>query len=279
VVYLNGVFLPLAEARVPVLDRGFIFGDAVYEVIPVYARAPFRLEQHLARLEQSLAGLGIANPHTREAWRAILVELVARQPFDDQALYLQVTRGVAPRDPLFPAGVQPTVFAMANPLRAPAREHVEQGVAAITAGDDRWLHCDLKTTALVANVLLRQRAAQAGAIEAILFRDGRLTEGSTSSVFVVRDGRLMTPPPSPLVLPGISAGVVAELARAAGEPVLQREIERAEVFAADELWIASSSKEVLAVVSLDGQPVGDGRPGPAFRRMHALYQDYKRKVL
>jgi D-alanine transaminase len=278
-VFLNGRFLPLEEARVPVLDRGFIFGDGVYELVPVYSRVPFRLEEHLARLERSLAAVRIRNPYSRAEWREVIAQLVARQPFEDQGVYFQVTRGVARRDHAFPKDVAPTVFMMANPLVTPPAELVENGAAAVTATDDRWLRCDVKTISLIGNCLLRQLSADAGAAETILFRDGRLTEASASNVFVVKDGAILSPPKSHLILPGVTYDVVVELAQADGIPVRFREIAREEVFAADEVWVTSSSREVLAIVTLDGRPVGNGKPGPLFRRMYRLYQDFKQKVM
>jgi len=278
-VFLNGAFLPLEEAKVPVLDRGFIFGDGVYEVVPVYSKVPFRLDEHLARLERSLAAVGIGNPYTREQWRGYIAALVARQPFEDQAVYFQVTRGVAKRDHAFPKHAQPTVFMMSNPLVPPPAAQVESGAAAITARDNRWLRCDIKSISLIGNVLLRQLSAEADAVETILFREGKLTEASSSNVFVVKDGTIQSPPKNELILPGITYDVVVELARANGLPLEFRDIAEAEVRAADEIWVTSSSKEVLAVVRLDAQAVGDGRPGPLFRQMYRLYQDFKRKVM
>jgi D-amino acid aminotransferase len=187
-VFLNGKFLPIEQAMVPVLDRGFIFGDGVYELIPVYSRAPFRMDDHLARLERSLAAVRIKNPYTRERWREIILQLVAQQPWEDQAVYFQVTRGVAKRDHAFPASVEPTVFVMCNPLVNPPRELVEKGAAAVSAPDNRWLRCDIKSISLIGNCLLRQVSADAGAQETILFRDGKLTEASASNVFVVKRG-------------------------------------------------------------------------------------------
>ncbi len=278
-VFLNGSFMPLEEARVPVLDRGFIFGDGVYELVPVYSRVAFRLDEHIARLESSLEAVRIRNPYGRAQWRELIGALAARQPFDDQGIYLQVTRGVARRDHAFPADVEPTVFMMANPLVNPPRELVERGVAAVSAADYRWLRCDIKAISLIGNCLLRQVSADAGAAETILFRDARLTEASASNVFIVKEGVIQAPPKSNLILPGITYDVVLELARGAHMPLELREVGEAEVRAADEIWLTSSSKEVLAVVSLDGRPVGDGRPGPVFRRMHALYQDFKQTVM
>jgi D-alanine transaminase len=278
-VFLNGEFLPLAEAKVPVLDRGFIFGDGVYEVVPVYSKVPFRLDEHLVRLERSLAAVGIRNPYTREQWKGFVAGIVERQPFEDQAVYFQVTRGVAKRDHAFPRNAEPTVFMMSNPLVAPPAAVVEKGAAAITAQDNRWLRCDIKSISLIGNVLLRQLSAEADAVETILFRDGKLTEASSSNVFVIKGGFIYSPPKNELILPGITYDVVVELARASGMPLEFRAISEAEVRGADELWVTSSSKEVLAVVTLDGKTVGDGKPGPVFKRMFQLYQDFKRKVM
>jgi D-alanine transaminase len=278
-VFLNGKFLPLEEARVPVLDRGFIFGDGVYELVPVYSRVPFRLDEHLRRLERSLAETRIRNPYTRAEWRGVIEKLIAKQPFEDQGVYLQVTRGVAKRDHAFPADTPPTVFLMANPLSTPSPEAVERGVEAVSAEDWRWQRCNIKSISLIGNVLVRQLSADAGAVETILFREGRLTEASASNVFVVRRGVIESPPKSNLILPGITYDVVLELAQAAKLPLEIRGVTEAETRAADEIWLTSSSKEVLAVVTLDGKPVGTGRPGPVFRRMHQLYQDFKQKVM
>jgi D-alanine transaminase len=278
-IFLNGRFMPVEEARVPVLDRGFIFGDGVYELIPVYSRVPFRMDEHLARLERSLAAVRIRNPYGRAEWRDIILQLVAKQPFEDQGVYFQVTRGVAKRDHAFPKDAAPTVFIMSNPLVNPPRELVDRGAAAVTAVDDRWLRCDIKSISLIGNCLLRQVSADAGAVETILFRDGKLTEASASNVFVVKGGVILSPPKSNLILPGITYDVIAEIAQAAALPLRFRDVSEAEVRGADEVWVTSSSKEVLAIVTLDGKPVAGGKPGPMFRRVHALYQEFKQKVM
>ncbi|MGH8687792.1 MAG: D-amino acid aminotransferase [Burkholderiales bacterium] len=278
-VFLNGSFLPLEQAKVPVLDRGFIFGDGVYELIPVYSRAPFRMEEHLARLERSLGAVRIRNPYPRDKWREIIVGLVERQPWEDQGIYVQVTRGVAKRDHAFPEGVEPTVFAMSNPLVNPPAALVEKGASAVSAADNRWLRCDIKSISLIGNVLLRQVSADAGAVETILFRDGVLTEASAANVFVAKNGRLLSPPKSNLILPGITYDVVVEIAQQLAIPIEFRDVREAEVRAADEIWLTSSSKEILAVIELDGKAVGDGAPGPLFRRAWQGYQDYKRRVM
>jgi D-alanine transaminase len=278
-VFLNGKFLPIEEARVPVLDRGFIFGDGVYELVPVYSRVPFRVEEHLARLERSLAATRIRNPYSRQEWREIIAQLIAKQPYEDQGVYFQVTRGVAKRDHAFPQDATPTVFIMSNPLVNPPRDLVERGAAAVSAQDNRWFRCDIKSISLIGNVLLRQLSADAGATETILFRNGQLTEAAACNVFVVQGGVIQGSPKSNLILPGITYDVVVELAQAAQLPLEIRDVSEAETRAADEIWVTSSSKEVLAIVQLDGKPVGDGRPGPVFRRMYQLYQDFKQTVM
>ena len=274
-VYLNGQFLPLEEAKVSVLDRGFIYGDGVYELVPVYGRRPYRLPQHLARLQRSLDGIRLANPHTGAEWEAIIAKLIGRMAFADQGVYLQVTRGAAKRDHAFPAGVAPTVFMMSNPLVLPSREQIERGVAVVTAADERWLHCDLKTISLLGNVLARQLAVDAGATETVLFRNGYLTEASASNVLLVRDGVIVAPPKDNQILPGITYDVAFELAREAGLPIEVRAVSKDEALAADEMWLSSSTKEVLAVTSLDGRPFGGGKPGAVFRKVHALFQASK----
>ena len=267
IVYLNGDWLPLSEARIPVLDRGFIFGDGVYEVVPVYARQPLRLEGHLHRLARSLREIRIDGPFDRAGWSALIAEAIARNDPADQSVYLQVTRGVARRDPALPAGLAPTVLVIANPSAAPPRELVEGGVQCVTAQDNRWGRCDIKSTALLANCLLRQVAADAGALETILVRDGHLTEGSSSNVFVVRHGGIATPPKTCEILAGITLDTVVDLARDAGLEVEARPVSEAELRDADEIWISSASKEVLAVTHLDGEPVGAGIPGALYRRV------------
>jgi D-alanine transaminase len=279
-VFLNGKVLPIEEAKVPVLDRGFIFGDGVYEVVPVYSRVAFRIEEHLARLERSLEAIGIRNPLSRVQWRDVIYRIVDAQSFDDQSVYFQVTRGVAKRDHAFPKGdVEPTVFVMSNPLVPPPADQVEKGGRAISAEDYRWLRCDIKSISLLGNCLLRELSAEANATETILFRDGKLTEASSSNVFIVKGGTVFSPPKSNLILPGITYDVVLELAQANGVALQLRDVTEAEVRGADEVWVTSSSKEVFPIVELDGRKVGDGRPGPAFRRMYQLYQDFKRKVM
>ncbi len=278
-IYLNSEFMPIEQARVPVLDRGFIFGDGVYEVIPVYSRHPFRLAEHLRRLQASLEGIRLANPHDDAEWTRLVRRLIELNEPEDQSLYLQVTRGVARRDHAFPKGVAPTVFMMSNALSTPPREQVDKGVGAVTAADNRWLRCDIKAVSLLPNVLLRQLAVDDGCVEAVLLRDGIMTEGAASNIFVVRNGVLLAPPKSHLMLPGITYDVVLELAQANGIKHQIRPVAESELRGADEAWLTSSTKEVLAIVRLDGKPVGGGAPGPLFRRMYALYQDYKERVM
>jgi D-alanine transaminase len=274
-VYLNGELMPLEEARIPVMDRGFLFGDGVYEVIPVYQGRPFRLEQHMDRLDRSLAAIRLANPLSREGWSELFARLLADAP-GDQSLYVQVTRGAdSRRNHLFPAAAEPTVFAMAWEARPRGPEVAREGVAAITLDDVRWLRCDIKSVALLGNVLLRQAAEDAGTEESILIRDGQVTEGSSTNVFLVSGGEIVTPPKTNLLLPGITRDLVLELAREAGLPCAEREVPRSELEVADEVWLTSSSREVVAVTRLDGRPVGDGRPGPLWHRIDRLYQDYK----
>jgi len=278
-IYLNGKFIPIEEAVIPVLDRGFIFGDGVYEVIPVYSRLPFRVGGHLERLQASLDSIRLDNPHTESEWRQLLASLIERNEPEDQSLYLQITRGVAKRDHAFPENTIPTVFIMSNPLILPTSDQIENGVSAITAPDNRWSRCDVKSTALLPNVLLRQLAVDAGCTETLLLRDGLLTEGSATNAFVIRDGIILTPPKSNLMLPGITYDLVLELAAANGVAYEVRNIAEAELISADEIWITSSSKEVLPVTTLNGNLVGSGHPGPVFKRMHGLYQDYKVQVM
>ena len=278
-IYLNGEWMPVEQARVPVLDRGFIFGDGVYEFIPVYGRKPFRAVPHFARLARSLDATGIANPHSEEQWNTLLHTIIAKQAFDHQGVYFQVTRGVAPRDHAFPRDAKPTVFMMANPLATPSAEVRARGVACVTAVDNRWHRCDIKSISLLGNVLMRQLAAEHGAIETVMFRDGYLSEASASNVFMVKDGTVHAPLKDHLMLHGITLDAVIDLARAAGLPLELRPITESEVWSADELWLSSSSKEVVAVTTLDGKPVGapshSGKPGPVFAKIRAAFDAAK----
>lgn len=280
-IYLNGQYMPIEEAKIPVLDRGFIFGDGVYEVIPVYSRRAFRLEEHLKRLQHSLNGIRLANPHSDGEWAGILTEVIARNAPEDQYLYLHITRGVAKRDHAFPdPPVAPTVFVMSNPLPTPAASLLSSGISAVTAQDNRWLRCDIKAISLLPNVLLRQMAIDAGCTETLLIRDNEfLTEGAASNIFVVKKGALLAPPKDNLMLPGITYDVMLEIATANNIPFEVRRITLPEVFDADELLLTSSTREVMAITRLDGKPVGNAVPGPMFKRMHALYQEFKHNVM
>ncbi len=278
-IYLNGEFMPIEQARIPVLDRGFIFGDGVYEVIPVYSRHPFRLPEHLRRLQASLDSIKLANPHDDASWTHLIERLVELNAPEDQSLYMHITRGPAKRDHAFPKIITPTVFVMSNPLTTPPPEQIRTGVGAITATDNRWLRCDIKAIALLPNVLLRQQAVDAGCVESILLRDGFMTEGAASNIFVVCDGIMLAPPKDHLMLPGITYDVVLELAQADGIAHEVRKVSEAQLRGAQEIWMTSSTKEVLAITRLDGTPVGTGMPGPMFARMYTLYQDYKNRVM
>ena len=279
IVYLNGRYLPIEEATVSVLDRGFIYGDGVYELIPVYRRKPYRMPQHLARLQHSLDRIRLPNPHTDDEWEAIVNGVIERQPFDNQGVYFQVTRGAAQRDHTFPKDVPATVFIMSNPLATPTQDIVDNGVACVTAMDERWLNCDIKSISLLGNVLVRQFAADQDAVETVMFRNGWLTEASASNVLIVKDGVIAAPPKDNLILPGITYGALYDLAEQGGLPFEIRPVTASEVWTADELWLSSSTKEVVAIVTLDGHPVGNashrGKPGPVFRKMHALFQASK----
>lgn len=277
-VYLNGEFLPPDQARVSVFDRGFIFGDGVYEVIPVFGGRLFRLPHHLSRLEASLGAIRLRNPHTPPEWHNIFTRLLAAGS-SDQSIYLQVTRGVAPRDHAFPPDITPTVFAYAQPLKYSPPEQLAQGVAAVTAADIRWQRCDIKAIALLANALLRQQAIDQGAVEAILVRDGVVTEGAASNIFVIKNGRLATPPKGPFILPGITRDLVVEIARAKDIPCDELPVKIETLISADEVWLTSSTKEILPITRIDGKPVGDGKPGPMHARMFALYKEYKQAFI
>lgn len=282
--YLNGEYTRVADAKVSVLDRGFLFGDGVYEAMPVYDRRIFRFDEHMARLDRSLAKLRIDNPHTSSQWlermRRLIAALHEQTGAADQFLYLQVTRGVAPRDHVMPKDIAPTVFIMASPLRPPTAEQRHAGVACVSARDFRWERGDIKCTSLLGNVLARQISADAGAAETILFRDGFLTEAASSNVWIAKDGALIGPPKSEHVLEGIRVDLLRELCEDEGIGYSLRPIPESEVATADELLLSSSTKEVLAVTKLDGDPVGHGalrgKPGPVYARLYEAYQRAKR---
>ena len=277
--YLNGEFMPLNQAKVSVLDRGFIFGDGVYEVVPVYGRKLFRFEEHLDRLDRSLGKVRIENPHARNQWLALARKLIAAQAAEDQLVYLQITRGVAWRDHVMPADIEPTVFMMATPMKPPTAEQRHHGVACMTARDFRWERGDIKSVSLLGNVLARQMSADHGGVETVMFRDGFLTEASASNVWVVHEGALLGPPKSEHVLEGIRYELLRELCEEEGIAYNLRPIPETEVLAADELMLSSATKEVLAVTTLDGDPVGHGalrgKPGPVYARLIEAYQRAK----
>lgn len=282
IAYLNGKFMPLDEARISPLDRGFLFADGVYEVIPAYGSTLFRLDEHLDRLDASLNAIGLANPLVRADWTTLFNDLIEQNGGGNIYIYLQITRGAAAkRDHAFPVPpVAPTVFAMTGQIATPAADMPDTtaGVAAITLDDIRWSRCDIKSIALLANVLMRQQAVSEGAFEAILIRDGFATEGSASNFFIVKQGIIVTPPKSHLILPGITRDLLVELARKHGMPAEEREITEAELKGADEVWLSSSTREVVPVTRLNGHPLGDGNPGPVWRQMARRYVDFKRTL-
>lgn len=277
-VYLNGEYLPSEEARVSVTDRGFVFGDGVYEVIPVYGGRLFRLEQHLHRLARSLREIRLDVSLDAHGWRRCLQTLVARNGNGDQSVYIQVTRGPAPRDHAFPKDVRPTIYCASSPLKPLPADLAENGVAAITLDDIRWQRCDIKAITLLSNILLRQQAIDQGAVEAILIRDGVITEGAASNLFIVRGGVLVTPAKGPFLLPGVTRDLVLELAAANGIPFEEASFTPGVLRHADEVWLTSSTREILPVTRLDQRLVGDGKPGPVWRQMMALYQTYKQTL-
>lgn len=272
-VYLNGAMTPLSEARIPVLDRGFIFGDGIYEVIPAYGRKLFRAEQHLDRLFRGLGAIGIRNPHDRQQWLNLINAVINAQTIDDQAVYMQVTRGVARRTHAFPIEeLTPTVFIMSNPLALPSAQARADGVACVSMEDKRWLNCHIKSISLLGNVLAAQNAVEHNASESIQFRDGFLTEGSASNVWIARNGVLLAPPADNLILEGIRYDLMEELCAADSIPLKTQRITRDEVLAADEVLLSSATREILAVVTVDGRTIGNGKPGPIYDKLYAAYQ-------
>ena len=277
--HLNGQTLPLRDAKVSVLDRGFIFGDGIYEVIPVYGRRLFCFDEHMARMQRSLGKLRIPNPHTRESWLRLVRELVAAQPAEDQLVYIEITRGVALRDHVMPEGLTPTVFVMTSAMKPPTVETRHHGVACITARDFRWERGDIKSISLLGNVLARQMSADHGAAETLLFRDGWLTEASASNVWVVHEGALLGPPKGDHVLEGIRYDLLSELCEEVGIAYNLRPIAEADVLGADEVMLSSATKEILPVTRIDGEGVGHGamrgKPGPVYGRLYEAYQRAK----
>ena len=273
IAYLNGQYLRLGDAHVSVLDRGFIFGDGIYDVVPAYGGRPFRQAEHLARLERSMAAIGLANPLERSAWETIIEQLIQRSGLSDCMVYMQVTRGVARRDHAFPAGVSPTVFCMVSPFKRPDATLREGGLSAIGIPDERWLRCDIKSVSLLGNVLARQAAVEAGVDDVIQFRDGRLTEASAANIWVAKGGVLVAPLRDNFILEGIRYGLIEELAGQCGIPFESRAISADEVAAADELMLTSATKEILPITRYNHEAVGDGRPGPIYMRLRKAYDD------
>ena len=278
IIYLNGKFVPDEAACISVLDRGFIFGDGVYEVIPAYHGCLFRLSEHLQRLQNSLDAIRITNPHSAQEWQTILNTLIDKNHGGDLSVYLQVTRGVAKRDHALPKDITPTVFAMANPLAPPDKTTLQNGVRAITGDDYRWVNCHIKAISLLPNVLLRQQAIDAGASETILLRNGEATEGAASNLFIIENNTLVTPPKGPFLLPGITRDLILELASQSHISWEESTISEQRLRNADEIWLTSSTKEILPVTYLDNQKVGSGTPGPMWNRMVDLFQAFKKSL-
>ncbi len=278
IVYLNGEFLPSDQAKVSVLDRGFIFGDGVYEVIPVYGGHLFRLKEHIHRFDNSLTSIRIPQPVSYDTWRDVLTELVAKNGGGEQSIYVQITRGVAPRDHAFPRDTKPTLFAFSSPLTPIPEDILARGVCTVTMDDFRWQHCNIKAISLLPNILARQQALDMDASEAIFIRDGYITEGTTSNVFVINKGRVVTPPKSQHLLPGITRDLILELAEENHISNKETQLTLADLEHADEIWLSSSTKEILPVTQLNNKPVGNGKPGPLWAHMLALFQDYKQKI-
>ncbi|MDP1650504.1 MAG: D-amino acid aminotransferase [Rubrivivax sp.] len=281
--YLNGEYTPISQAKVSVLDRGFIFGDGIYEVVPVYGRRLFRFDEHMARLNRSLSKLRIGNPHSDHEWLALCRRLLASVAdatgSDDLLVYIQVTRGVAPRDHVMPPGLTPTVFMMVNPMKPATAEQRHQGVSCVTARDFRWERGDIKSISLLGNVLARQISADRGALETIMFRDGWLTEAAASNVWIVHEGALLGPPKSEHMLEGIRVELLHELCEEYSIAYNLRPISEADVLAADEVMLSSATKEILPVTRIDGEGVGHGalrgKPGPVYARLYEAYQQAK----
>lgn len=279
IVYLNGAFLPSEQAFVSVLDRGFLLGDGVYEVIPAYHGRLFRFDEHMRRLQNSLDAIRLANPLPVAEWERLLSQLVQQNGGGDQSVYLQVTRGAAPqRDHAFPKVIKQTVFAMTSPITPAAADLAARGVAAITVEDTRWKLCNVKAITLLANVLARQEALDHGCAEAIFVRDGWVTEGAAANIFVVRDGALITPPMGPFLLPGVTRDLVLELAIASGVTCHEEDFTVPQMAAADEIWLTSSTREILPIVRLNDTPVADGTAGPLWRKMRLVYSAYKENL-
>jgi D-alanine transaminase len=275
-IFLNGDWMPIEQAKVSVLDRGFIYGDGVYEYVPVINGKPYRLEGHLKRLDFSCTEIGLTNPYSMTEWAALVTEICERNGPHDQAVYWQVTRGVAKRDHSFPVGVTPTVFMMSNPLPKLTQAQIDDGVPCFTLPDTRWHRCHIKSISLLGNVLAKQHASELGGTEVVMLRDGFLTEASSSNVFCVFGDTIVSAPKDNHILGGITLDAVSELAKMAGMKIEVRPVPEAEMWGCDEMWLSSSSKGVLAITTLDDKPIGNqahkGKPGPVFKKMFALVQ-------
>lgn len=279
--YLNGQFLPIEEAQISTQDRGFLFGDGVYEVIPVYGKKLFEFEAHLERLQNSLNATSISNPLTSQEWRNLLQQLINQHPWQDQFIYLQVTRGVQMQRDHLPADcLTPTVYAYTNPLKPVSDEIKSNGIKVITLEDIRWLRCDIKAITLLPNVMMKLAAKHQQADDAILIdRDGKVAEGTASNVFIVQNGQLITPPDSHKILPGITRMVIEKIALSTHIPITKKEISFADLESADEIWLSSSTKEALPVCQLNNQKVGDGVPGPLWKKMQHQFEDVKQNLI
>jgi len=274
-IYLNGDYLEQDKAFVSVLDRGFLLGDGIYEVIPAFNGKLFRLQQHLKRLQQSLDAIHLTNPLQNHEWENIFCQLVEKNGGGNLSIYLQITRGVAARDHLFPENTTPTIYVMSNPIKPVKESALQNGVSAITLDDPRWQHCHIKAISLLPNVLLKQEAAQQGCDEAILIKDDFLTEGAASNIFIVKDNCIKTPAKSQYILGGITRDLALELAQKNNIDCKETGISKPELFDADEIWLSSSTKEILAITTLDGQLIGSGLPGPMWQKMSLIYQAFK----
>jgi len=279
VVYINGEYLPQSQATVSVLDRGFLFGDGVYEVIPVFAGKPLRLNEHLERLQRSMGRVSLQKPLSQQEWEDIFQILLDRNPGGDRSIYLQVTRGAAQvRDLSVASDIKPTVFVMVNDIKPVDYAKLENGIEAITVDDFRWKACDIKSVSLIANVMIRLHANELNVMDAVMVRDGLVTEGTASNIFVVDNGIISTPPKSDCLLPGITRDLVIELALANGIKVEERDIKKDELDTADEIWLTSSTREIAPVVKLDNHAVGDGVAGEYWKKIIAIYQGYKQEL-
>ncbi len=280
ICYLNSEFIPLKDAKVSVLDRGFIFADGIYEVIPAFAGKPFRLEQHLKRLQDNLTAIKISNPYSSKEWQTIFSDLIENNNSanTDCSIYLQVTRGVAKRDHVFPSSSTATIFAMVNPLLPISQNVLAKGLSVIIREDIRWQYCNIKSISLLGNIILKQEAAENNADEAILVRGGNITEGAASNVFIVKEGVIKTPPKDKNLLPGITRDLIVEIANQHDLNCLETNITEDELLSADEVWLSSSTKEVSPVCFIENKPVASGTPGPHWAKMYQLFQEYKRSL-